>query len=232
MTTQTEKEIIKEEKELVAEIKKEEKLMQKLLKNTRVLIALVAVLILGGLTTAWYFINASNQVYIEKSQVTAASIDLASTAAGKLEAVYVNDGDMITANTVVARVGNELVKSKIDGLVIMAREDIGKLVSPGEKVVSMVSPSDLRIVGQLAEDKGLSKVSVGQRAVFTVDAFGGRKYEGIVDEISSTSRSGDVVFSISDKRQENEFNVKVRYDVSRYPELKNGMSAKIWIYRQ
>jgi len=74
-------------------------------------------------------------------------------------------------------------------------------------------------------------VSVGQRATFTVDAFGGRVFNGIVDEVSPTSRAGDVVFSISDKRQEQEFNIKVRYDATAYPELKNGMSAKLTIYK-
>jgi len=35
MNTQTEKEIIKEEKELIAEVKKEEKIIAKLLKDVR-----------------------------------------------------------------------------------------------------------------------------------------------------------------------------------------------------
>ncbi len=211
--------------------KKSNKLSE-LLRNPRALAAICAVALIGAAGAALYFVNASNRVYIEKSQVTAASIDLAPSSAGRLEEIYVNEGDMISPDAVVARVGNGLVKSKTGGLVIMAREDVGKLVAAGEKVVSVINPSDLRAIGQLAEDKGLSKVSVGQRAVFTVDAFGGRKYEGIVDEVSPTSRAGDVVFNISDKRQENEFNVKVRFDVSRYPELKNGMSAKMWIYRK
>ena len=46
-----------------------------------------------------------------------------------------------------------------------------------------------------------------------------------------TARSADVVFSISDQRAEQEFNVYVRYDINAYPELKNGMSAKIWVYK-
>jgi len=43
------------------------------------------------------------------------------------------------------------------------------------------------------------------------------------------SREGDVVFNISDKREVKQFDVKVRFDISKYPELKNGMSAKMWI---
>jgi multidrug resistance efflux pump len=81
------------------------------------------------------------------------------------------------------------------------------------------------------EDKGLSQIKVGQSAIFTVDAFGSKEYSGIVDEISPTSNQGDIVFNISGTRQEQDFDVKVRFDTTQYPELKNGMSAKLWIYK-
>jgi hypothetical protein len=41
----------------------------------------------------------------------------------------------------------------------------------------------------------------------------------------------DIVFSISDKREEKEFEVKATFDADAYPELKNGMSAKMWVYK-
>ena len=231
MNTKEAQEIIKEEKKLMAEVKKEEKAIARLFKDIRFMAigTIVAVLAIAG--GVFYFVNAQNQISIENSQVTATAIDLAPSSGGKLEEVMVNEGDRVVADTIVARVGNELIKAKIGGLVIMARTDIGKLVAPGEKVVSLINPDDLRVVGRLAEDKGLSKVAVGDRATFTIDAFGGKKFIGIVDEVSPTSRAGDVVFSISDKRQEQEFNVKVRYDIAAYPELKNGMSAKLTVYR-
>ena len=40
-------------------------------------------------------------------------------------------------------------------------------------------------------------------------AFGSKEFSGIVDEISPTARTGDIVFSISSKREINEFNVKI-----------------------
>lgn len=230
MNTNEAKEIINEEKKVVTEIKKEQKLIAKVLGNVRLLIILAVVFVVASVGGILYFVNAQYRVSIDNSQVSATAIDLASGSSGKLEVVYVNEGDYIDANTVVARVGNELVKAKVAGIVIMARQDIGKIISPGEKVVSIIDPYDLRIVGRLAEDKGLAKVSVGERASFTVDAFGSRKFVGVVDEVSPTSRTGDVVFSISDKRQAQEFNVKVRFDVSLYPELKNGMSAKLTVF--
>ena len=67
--------------------------------------------------------------------------------------------------------------------------------------------------------------------MFTVDAYGAKEYHGVVDSVSPTARTSDIVFSISDKREEKQFDVKVKYDIYAYPELKNGMSVKMWIYK-
>ena len=68
--------------------------------------------------------------------------------------------------------------------------------------------------------------------MFKVDAFGSKKYYGVVDEISPTSKESGIAFNISDKRETKEFNISVRFDNAAYNELKNGMSAKIWIYKK
>ena len=64
-----------------------------------------------------------------------------------------------------------------------------------------------------------------------MDAFGSREFEATVDEIAPAARSSDVVFSISDQREEREFDIIAAFDVKAYPELKDGMSAKMWIYK-
>ncbi len=40
----------------------------------------------------------------------------------------------------------------------------------------------------------------------------------------------NVTSNIFNQRPVNEFNVYVRFDPARYPEPKNGMSARIWVY--
>ena len=187
---------------------------------------IVAIIVAG-----MYILLAKNQIYVEKSQIIAPIISLSSQSGGKLEKLYVSSGDNVTENQIVAQVGQELIKTKGSGIIVSAENDMGKVFLPGEAVVSMIKPDDLRVVAQVEEDKGLSEIKVGQRAFFTADAFGSKKFDGIVDEVSSTSRQSDVVFNISSQRQVNEFNVKIRFDVNKYPELKNGMSAKLWIYK-
>ncbi|MDR3547665.1 MAG: efflux RND transporter periplasmic adaptor subunit [Candidatus Pacebacteria bacterium] len=196
------------------------------------MVAAAIILVLGGGIGCSSLLGVeSNRVYIEKSAIDAPSIPLAPTTSGTLQQVYVSVGDTIAPNTVVAEVGTQLIKSTIGGLVISTDTDIGSLVSTGTPVVTMIDPTQLQVDGQLEEDKGLADVAVGDRAIFTVDAFPGKTFTGVVSEVSPTSHASDVVFQVSDQRQEQNFDVKVAYDITKYPELRNGMSAKIWVYK-
>ena len=218
------------EKEIMNDLKQEESMIKRFLGSSWTLtIALVIILlaIAGGI---FYWKIFTGRVYIENALVSAPAINLTPTKAGTLQELYVHEGDVVAADTPVARVGNEIIKTQVESRVIKAENNIGKSVNPGEAVVTVIQPSELRVVGTLEEDKGLSDIQAGQTAIFTVDTFGSKKYTGIVDQISPTAHAGDVVFNISDQRQVSQYDVKVRFDVNQYPELKNGMSAKLWIY--
>ena len=179
-----------------------------------------------------YWFNLQGRVYTDKAEISAAMTDLSPHNSGTLNEVFVNIGDYVTENETVARVGDETIKANSNGIVVAVNNSIGKNLNPGEVVVSLIDPTDLRVVGHIEENKGLKNIEIGQPVVFTVDAYGSKKYYGVVDEISDTSRESGIVFNISDKREVKQFDVKVRFDVSAYPELKNGMSAKIWIYKK
>ncbi len=210
--------------------------MEKTTQNSKsrvpLMVAAALILVVGGGIGALAYVAVSNQrVYIENSTIVAPSTVLSPISTGTLNDVYVSVGDVIAPNTVVAQVGTQLIISTAGGLVISTNKNIGSQVPSGTAVVTTIDPAQLRINGQLQEDKGLAYVAVGDRAAFTVDAFPGKSYTGIVSEVSPTSRTSDVVFQVSDQRQEQQFDVKVAYDLAAYPELKNGMSAKIWVYK-
>lgn len=185
--------------------------------------------IIGGYA---YWKNTSNKIYIEKGEISAPQIDLSAQTGGVLEKLWIKEGDIVTRNQPIAQIGDEIVRSREDGLVIKSQNEIGKNFNHGETVASIIRLEDLRVVGTLSEDKGLKDIQVGQKVVFTADAFGGKEYEGFVDEISSSAKEKGLAFSISDKRPTSEFTIKVRFNTSAYPELKNGMSAEIWVYKK
>jgi multidrug resistance efflux pump len=202
----------------------------------KIIVWVIGIMIVVGATGGglyWYV--TSKTVYIDLSQVTAPLINLSPVNSGVLEAIFVNDGDMVTINEPVARVGDEIVEAKVAGEIVSVDNNIGEYVNTmtGQgTVATMIDPTQLRVVGNLDENKGLADVKIGDPATFTVDAFGSQVFKGVVDEVSPTSEQSDVVFNISDERPTNQFAVKVRFDPSQYPQLKNGMSAKIWVYKQ
>ena len=221
------KELLAEERQVLAE---EQKVLKQM-KRTSLLIILGAAAIVGLFAAVFFMRMLGSEVSVTKAQITAPTIDLAPQNAGTLQETYVQEGDVVAANAPVARVGNEILKATQGGLVIAVKHDIGKLFNRGEAVVTMIDPNALRVVARVEEDKGLKDLRIGQIATFTVDAFGAKKFVGTVDEISPTSRQSGIVFNISDKREIQEFEVKIRFDVEAYPELKNGMSAKVTIYK-
>lgn len=190
-------------------------------------LALLAVIAIVGLL---YWKLTQNQIFTDKADIEAPSVALSAKQEGTIQKIFVNNGDFVPANTSVAQVSDQILKTKDAGLVINVQNSIGKTVGSNEPVVTLINPAELRVVAHIDEDKGLSDIRVGQIVVFTADAFGSKKYSGVVEEMSSTSRQSGVVFNISDKREVKQFDVKIRFDVKQYPELKNGMSAKVTIY--
>jgi multidrug resistance efflux pump len=191
---------------------------------------LIVVLIAAAALGLIYWQILSKRIYVDAASIQAPEIDLAPSQAGILEDVYVNEGDQVNANQTVARVGDQLIQSKVAGLILAVPDTVGAQVSAGEAVVTMIDPTQLRVVGEVDEDKGLNRIQVGDPVTFTVDAFGGQQFSGVVDEISPTSQQTQVVFNISDQREEKQFDVKARFDTTAYPQLKNGMSARMWMY--
>ena len=186
----------------------------------------VAAIVIGGIY--WYV--SSQTVYIDQSVIQAPVINLSPKNSGPLQAMFVNVGDSVTANQPIARVGNEVVESQTSGEIVSVDQNIGELENAGQSVVAtMVDPTELRVVGHLDENKGLSDVQTGDVARFTVDTFGSKEYYGVVDEVGQTSQVS-ATSNIFNQRPVNEFNVYVRFDPAKYPELKDGMSARIWVY--
>lgn len=194
--------------------------------KTTSVILIFLLLILGG----YYWYSLSQRVYSDKAEIYAPLIVLSPAQSSILEKIMVKAGDEVYENQVVAKLeGNQFVRAKTAGIVVNVNDQVGKMFSPGVAVVTMINPDDLRLIVHVAENKGFKLIKVGQTVKFTVDAFDSRKFYGEVEEISPSADQSSVVFSISDKREEKNYSIKVKYHD--YPELLNGMSAKAWIYK-
>jgi multidrug resistance efflux pump len=188
------------------------------------------VLILGALAGFIYWRMEWNKVTIENSSIEAPIINLSPSAPGILAEIYVAPGDTVAENTPVAKVGNELIFTKVAGLIVDVNHLEGQYFNPGTPVVSMINTKEEKVLGKIDEDKGLVDIKIGQPATFTVDALGSKRFEGYVSYISPMSNQSGVMFNISDKREVKQFDIKVSFDGSKYPMLKQGMSAKITVF--
>jgi multidrug resistance efflux pump len=197
-----------------------------------IIIGVSAFLILAAAGTATYLIFSSKEISIDSASISAPLINISPMTSGRLNAVYANEGDTLPANAPVALVGTEVIKTKTAGLIVQVTDTIGAQVSPGQTVVEMIDPTQLRVVGKIDENKGLAQIQVGDPITFTVDAFGSKSFNGVVDEITPTSNQSDIVFNISSQRETQQFDIKARFDINAYPQLKNGMSARMWVYEQ
>ena len=202
------------------------------MKQRKTIDWIVGILIIGGCVLGVYLYVSSQYVYIDLSIIQAPVITLSSTNSDILQQVFVKDGDRVTVDEPIARVGNQIVKANVNGIIVSANQNIGQFENAqgGQATVAtMVDPTQLRVVGLLDEDKGLSDIKIGDIVKFTVDAFGSKEYYGVVDEISQVS-DASVINNIFNQRPTNKFNIYVRFDPTKYPELKSGMSARIWVY--
>lgn len=191
------------------------------------LIIFVVALAMGGYV---YYEKNRDRIFIDMSLVSAQIVTIAPALPEKLIEQDVYEGKMIKKGDPIAKTDSQTLLAETDGLIIMANNQIGGLVSGQNPIAQIINLTDMRIAGTIDENKGLNQVKVGQVASFTVDALPGREFFGYVDEISPSAKQTQLAFFISSERPTQQFVVYARFDANKYPEIKNGMSAKMTVY--
>lgn len=226
-----EKGLAKEQHMIQSEVKQEEKGLAWFIKSHTFKILLAVIIFIILIAGLLYLVNTQGRTYIDTAEVSAPIITLSPAAPGILDKVFVKAGDLIPSDMTVAEVNSIPIKSKIDGLVISVQNTPGQVVNSQTPVVQMIDPKELRVVGHIEENKGLDQIYIGQKVIFTIDAYGSREFNGTVESISPMPDESAIAFSISNNRAEKQFDVKVRFDINSLPELRNGMSARMWVYK-
>lgn len=197
-------------------------------KVVRVLVVVtVSILIIGAFL---FYELYRGRVSIEDSLVQAPITSISPDAPGKILDVKVYEGEMVKRGDSLATVGTQTLNAYQDGLIVSVNKQIGSIASAQVPVVQIISLKDMRVAGTIDENKGLNKVKVGQPVSFTVDALSGQTFWGYVDEISPTAKQTQLQFSVSNERPTQQFVVYARFNAYEYPQIKNGMSAKMTVY--
>lgn len=177
-----------------------------------------------------YYQMTTGRVLIDHSLIQAPIITISPSLSGKVLEIAVKEGQTVQNGDTLAVVGSETLRADTDGLIISAPDVTGGTVNQTTQLVQMIRPVNLRVVGTLDEDKGLTSIRVGQVVSFTVDALPGKTYWGYVDEISPSAATPAFSFSTSTERPTQQFTVYAKFDSAKYPEIRNGMSARMTAY--
>jgi multidrug resistance efflux pump len=201
------------------------------IKNPKVLRALLVIFVAIALIGSYLFYQLlRDRVPIEDSLVQAPIITLSPEAAGKILGIKVYEGEKVKRGDALAIVGTNSLNAYQDGLIVAVDNAIGSIASAQTPVVQMINFADMRVTGTIDENKGLDSVKIGQIVSFTVDALPGEIFWGYIDEISPTAKQTQLQFSVSSERPTQQFLVYARFNAYAYPQIKNGMSAKMTVY--
>lgn len=190
----------------------------------------IVVLILLLIGTYVVYKEFTGRVFIDDSLIQAPIITISPATNGTVQEIDVTEGQTVQKGDTLAIVGSETIRALTDGLIISAPDIAGASVNPQTQLIQMIQPVDLRVAGTIDENKGLNLIKVGQVVSFTVDAFPGKTFWGYVDEIAPTAKTAQLSFSISSERPTQQFVIYANFDAAKYPQIENGMSAKMVVY--
>lgn len=202
-----------------------------LLKNKRFLKsagAVCALIVLLGIFV--FYLKTNGRIRIDNSTIEAPVITISPSNSGKVTEIDVKEGQTVQAGDTLAVVGSETLRADMEGLIISASDLTGSTVNPATELIKMIRPVNMRVTGNIDENKGLNDIRVGQTVSFTVDALPDNTYWGYVDEISPSAVASAFSFSTSSERPTQQFTIYAKFDSISYTTIKNGMSAKMVVY--
>ena len=203
--------------------------MASLLRNPLVLGVLVVVIAAGAFFGYRNWQDAQTKIYIDAAEISAPIIMVNPETPGVLKELFVKEGEHVSAGQKLFNVGDHVTNARVPGIITAVQDTPGQWAGNQTAVVQMYDPGSLRVVGHIQEDQGLSEIRTGQQVMFMVDAFGSQQFAGTVESIGDMANQSSAVFSISDKRQEKQYNIKATFDAKASPQIVNGMSARMWI---
>lgn len=197
-------------------------------KTMRILLIIaLAIAIIGGYL---FYAKLADRVFIDDSLISAPIVTFSPTTPGQILSLKVYDGEKVKRGDALAIVGTSTLNAYQDGLVVSTNRAVGSVATQQTPVVQMINFADMRVAGTIDENKGLDLIKVGQAVSFTVDAFPGQTFWGYIDEISPTAKQTQLQFSVSSERPTQQFLIYAKFNAYDYPQIKNGMSAKMTVY--
>lgn len=159
---------------------------------------------------------------------TVATVNITETArklmqSGKYSGLaLMGAGTTVTSYEDILALIPEKLSSPVSGTVDSVNAGNGDYLSEGSPVVNLIGSEDL-IVSAFVSEKNISKVKVGQPVRITGSGFGGKVYDGVVEEISSAAKK-----QYMGTAQETVVETKIRF-TNADENIRSGYTAKVKI---
>lgn len=208
-----------------------------------VMLAMMFTLVVVGI---YYWHQNNHYVTTDDARVTGTVVRVSPRVAGKIIEIKFDEGDIVRAGQVVARLddtalptdGNidlTVVRTPVSGSVISRSASPGEAGAPGQPILLVFDSSSLYVQVNV-EESIIGKVRPGQHVELKFDSIPGRKFNGTVENIGDATLS---VFSLLPQSNTGgnftkviqRVPVKVRIDdeIERPLQVGSNVSAKIHI---
>jgi HlyD family secretion protein len=193
------------------------------------IVLLVAVLA----AAAYYFIPmlTDDGVFTVSGTVEANEVRLASERGGRVEQVFVAEGDEVQRGQVVAEVrpnaggARERIRSPLDGVVLYRSIEPGEIAVAGTPLITVADLGDLSLTVYVPEDR-YGRIVLGQSYPVTVDSFPGEVFSGSVRHISDKAEFTPRNVQTTDSRKTTVFAIRLGLPAES-GKLKPGMPADV-----
>lgn len=193
------------------------------------------VLLVAMLAAAAYYvipILTDDGVFAVSGTVEANEVRLAAERGGRVEQVFVEEGDAVQANQVLVEIhpnagggARERVRSPLDGVVLYRSVEPGEVAAAGAPLVTVADLGDLSLTVYVPEDR-YGRIVLGETYPVTVDSFPGEVFTGTVRHISDKAEFTPRNVQTTDSRKTTVF--AIRLDLpAESGKLKPGMPADV-----
>ena len=158
------------------------------------LVILVVALVAGGIFGASYMLNTRNYVSTDNATVDGDNININAPTSGYLTGWNVTEGTQLRANQAVARVRiiggfvqpQQAIRAPNDCTIAQNNAVEGQYVTAGTQLAVCYDLSQVYVTARV-DETDVDAVHPGERVDFTVDAFPGNNFTGVVREVQSSS---------------------------------------------
>jgi Multidrug resistance efflux pump len=165
-------------------------MMYPMKKSHNVILIIIAVVIMIGLSVAYYF-YWEGKVYFstENAKVSTDYYTILPSGSGKLVKLNISKDSFVKKDEVIGRAENgPFIKSPVNGQVVKSDVVLNQDVAASTVIAVIADTDNINITANI-EETDITKVKEGQEVSVKLDAFPGKTFKAHVKEINKVTQS-------------------------------------------